>query len=197
MTGPATITAIRAQIGPLRAHAERFHGRVGTYDVRQSGLGYLFATQDARTSETYWRLMEVMGGLDARLYCCSGEMIEDVANGRIFVAYNVLGSYAAARPDLADQIEVILPDDFQTVMMRSALVTRDASNPARAADFMAYLLAGVGDAGDKTAPLLPLLDLRLPPARQPTIALEPALLTYLDSLKSRLFLSEWEDAMIQ
>ncbi|WP_338153270.1 hypothetical protein [Pseudophaeobacter leonis] len=64
-------------IEALRARPETFHGRVGTYDVRDSGLGYLLATQDARASETYWRLMEVMGALDVRLYCCSGSMIDD------------------------------------------------------------------------------------------------------------------------
>ena len=50
-------------ISALRARPETFRGKLGTYDVRQSGLGYLFATQDARASETFWRLMEVMGGL--------------------------------------------------------------------------------------------------------------------------------------
>jgi len=54
----------------LRSDPETFRGRLGTYDIRQSGLGYLFATQDARASETFWRLMEVMGSLDAKLYCC-------------------------------------------------------------------------------------------------------------------------------
>ena len=45
----------------MRDHPKRFQGRVGTYDERQSGLGYLFATQDARATETYWRLTEVDG----------------------------------------------------------------------------------------------------------------------------------------
>ena len=48
-------------ISLLRKHPDRFRGRIGTYDVGSSGLGYLFATQDARTSESYWRLMEIMG----------------------------------------------------------------------------------------------------------------------------------------
>lgn len=39
----------------LRTNADTFIGKVGTYDVRQSGLGYLFATQDARVSEPFWR----------------------------------------------------------------------------------------------------------------------------------------------
>jgi iron(III) transport system substrate-binding protein len=169
---------------------------VGTYDVRQSGLGYLFATQDARTSETYWRLMEVMGNLDARLYCCSSDMIEDVSTGRLAMAYNVLGSYAQARADLSDQIEIVLPSDFQTIMMRTALVSVRGPNPELARDFMQHLLGqhGTPQSGGTA---LPLLDLAKPASEQSTIQLEPALLTYLDRLKAQRFLKEWEDAIIQ
>ncbi len=184
-------------IRALRDRPDSFRARVGTYDVRQSGLGYLFATQDARTSETFWRLMEVMGNLDAQLYCCSGAMIEDVASGKIAVAYNVLGSYAMARDDLVDQIEVILPQDFQTIMMRTVLVSSGTPNPEGAATFVRHLLQRGQALSTLSATSLPFLDFTRPPAEQSTIALEPALLTYLDRLKSQRFLAEWEDAIIQ
>lgn len=183
-------------IRALRGTPERFRGKVGTYDVRQSGLGYLFATQDARTSETYWRLMEVMGNLDARLYCCSSDMIEDVSTGRLAMAYNVLGSYAQARADLSDQIEIVLPSDFQTIMMRTALVSVRGPNPELARDFMQHLLGQHGTP-QSSGTALPLLDLAKPASEQSTIQLEPALLTYLDRLKAQRFLKEWEDAIIQ
>lgn len=186
----------QALIRALRETPEKFRGKVGTYDVRQSALGYLFATQDARTSETFWRLSEVMGNLDARLYCCSSDMIEDVAAGRLLVAYNVLGSYAQARQDLSDQIEIVLPSDFQTVMMRTALVSARGDNPELARDFMEHLL-GPRDVVQTDGPALPLLDLDKPASEQSTIQLEPALLTYLDRLKAQRFLQEWADAIIQ
>lgn len=81
----------------LRDHPDRFRGRIGTYDVRDSGLGYLFATQDARATEAYWRLSEVMGRLNPKLYCCSGAMIDELSSGALVLAYNVLGSYARNR----------------------------------------------------------------------------------------------------
>lgn len=182
----------QALIRTLRANAEQFRGRVGTYDVRRSGLGYLFATQDARASETYWRLMEVMGNLDAQLYCCSGEMIEDVAAGKILLAYNVLGSYAVARQDLAHQLEIVIPSDFQTIMMRTALVSAQTERAGVATDFMQHLLRAPG-AGVS----LPMLDLESDASAQATIPVGPALLTYLDALKRRGFLAEWINAMIQ
>ena len=180
-------------IQALRARPELFRGRIGTYDVRQSGLGYLFATQDARASETYWRLTEVMGALDARLYCCSGAMIDDLVSGKIAVAYNVLGSYASARKDAVAQIEVILPSDFPTTMMRSAFVSRGADLPDVGRAFIRHLTDLQSDPVRAATFPLPALD----QSGQPAITLDPALMTYLDSLKRRTFLQEWESAIIQ
>ncbi|MCP5086390.1 MAG: ABC transporter substrate-binding protein [Rhodobacteraceae bacterium] len=186
-------------ISVLRSNPERFRGKIGTYDIRASGLGYLFATQDARTSETYWRLMEVMGNLDAKLYCCSGQMIDDLASGRLSVAYNVIGSYARARSDLDRIIEIVEPADFTTVMMRTALVTARSVKKESAINFLKYLISARWNDADFSETSLPSL------AGQPgeqglpkgVISLGPGLLTYLDSLKRQKFTSEWNDALVQ
>ena len=183
-------------IEALRARPDTFRGRIGTYDVRRSGLGYLFATQDARASETYWRLMEVMGALDLRLYCCSGEMIDDLSDGTIAVAYNVLGSYASARADNRDVIEIILPSDFPTTMMRTAMVSAKAPQPQIATDFVRHLIA-LQSSADPTGLPLPPISAQSSETDRATIGLDPALMTFLDALKRQKFLTEWEDAVIQ
>ena len=183
-------------IEELRARPEVFRGRIGTYDVRKSGLGYLFATQDARTSETFWRLMEVMGGLDAQLYCCSGDMIDDLTDGSIAVAYNVLGSYAEARAESQSTLEIVLPSDFPTTMMRTAFVSRETDEPATARQFIQFLVTYQSGPTDAARTLPPLPD-RESGTERATIALEPALMTFLDTLKRAKFLSEWESALIQ
>lgn len=179
----------------LRTRPDVFRGRIGTYDVRQSGLGYLFATQDARASETFWRLMEVMGGLDVQLYCCSGEMIDDLTDGTIAVAYNVLGSYAEARVEGRDSLEIILPSDFPTTMMRTAFVSRASVEREAAERFLQFLVTYQSNPTDPARPL-PSLNDRENGTERATIALEPALMTFLDTLKRNKFLSEWENALI-
>jgi iron(III) transport system substrate-binding protein len=181
-------------IEAMRDRPDTFRGRVGTYDVRQSGLGYLFATQDARASETFWRLMEVMGGLQAKLYCCSGAMIDDLTDGTIAVAYNVLGSYAAARIDSQETLEIILPSDFPTTMMRTALVSMQSQHIPVAEQFIKHLVDM--QTGEQNNGLL-LPALQESGNEGATIALEPALMTFLDSLKRKKFLAEWENAVIQ
>lgn len=183
-------------IEALRARPDVFRNRVGTYDVRQSALGYLFATQDARATETFWRLMEVMGALQVRLYCCSGDMIDDLTDGTIAVAYNVLGSYVAARVESQSALEIVLPSDFPTTMMRTALVSKQTSEPELAERFILHLVAQQSFTTGEAQPLPPLH----PPegdSELATIALEPALMTFLDDLKRARFLSEWADALIQ
>ena len=176
----------------LRQHPEVFRGRVGTYDVRSSGLGYLFATQDTRASETYWRLTEVMGALDVQLYCCSSDMIDAVAKGELLIAYNVLGSYALNR-EAQDAFSIVLPTDFTTVMLRTVLIPTTASSPGLARDFIDHLLLQAhGAQPDVVAAELEQIETSLN-----RIPIGPGLMVYLDQLKKRSFLSEWSRAILQ
>ena len=187
-------------IALLRDHPERFRGAVGTYDVRESGLGYLFATQEARATDAYWRLSEVMGRLEPRLYCCSGQMIDAVAGGDLAVAYNVLGSYAADRAaqDSEGRVRILRMRDFPNVILRTALIPSGADHPEIAGDFIDMLVdIGLRDAPDAW-PLPPLRDSGDDPASGiGPIRLGPALMTYLDPLNRRAFLDEWTNAIEQ
>ncbi|MCU9836381.1 ABC transporter substrate-binding protein [Ruegeria sp. WL0004] len=186
-------------IDVLRRDPDKFRDRVGTYDVAVSGLGYLFATQDARTAESFWRLMEVLGSLRVKLYCCSGEMIEAVANGQIDVAYNVLGSYARARRDLADRIVVIEPEEYTNMMMRTAVILKDSTEPELAGAFTDHLIAAAWSV--PPAPEYPFQDppqsVRALGSTLRPIQLGPGLLVFLDTLKRNRFLTEWGDAVKQ
>ena len=183
-------------IEALRAEPEHFQGKLGTYDVRLSGLGYLFATQDARTSETFWRLMEVFGNLDAQLYCCSGAMIDDLVRGDLYVAYNVLGSYAATRPDARDRVAIITPSDFATTMMRTVLVLDSTQQEAAATRLVAYLTSGAWADEDQPGYPLPAIEAADLSVLN-VVTLEPGLLVYLDRLKRQLFLEAWSSALLR
>lgn len=185
-------------IALLRENRDLFQGRVGTYDVRNSGLGYLFATQEARASDAYWRLTEVMGRLDPKLYCCSSLMIDDVASGKLSLAYNVLGSYAAQRIAQDDRLAILNMEDYSNVMLRTAIIPKSARNVAEAGELLdALLREGMRDAPG--ALLLP--PLRNADAPEPTtfgpIRLGPGLMVNLDKLNRRAFLDAWESGMEQ
>ena len=187
----------RDLIALLRDNPERFRGKVGSYDPAVSGAGYLFAAQDARLSDTFWRLAEVMGRLDARLYCCSSDMIDDLRTGRLLVGYNVLGSYALANGTTGYQ--VIEMEDFTLTLLRTALIPRNAGNAGGAADFIGFLLSPQGQALIAEGAGLPAVEAaafdRKPHLRP--IRLDPGLLANLDRVTRQRFLEEWRAAMVQ
>lgn len=182
-------------INTLRQNPEMFEGRVGTYDIRTSGSGYLFATQDARVSDTYWRLTEVMGALDPQLYCCTSQMIDDVVSGDLAIAYNALASYAE-NSENSDAFTIILPSDFSVVMLRTMLIPTTSNSPVLAAEFLDYVLNQTFPKGISSL----LQSEMLEEANDNTlhrIALGPGLLVYLDQFKNKNFITEWENAIFQ
>jgi iron(III) transport system substrate-binding protein len=193
----------RDLIALLRDHPDRFRGRVGSYDPAVSGAGYLFAAQDARLSDTFWRLAEVMGRLDAKLYCCSGDMIAAIRRGDLLMAYNVLGSYAAPKSEAGGAagqgFQVIELEDFTLTLLRTALVPKSAPSPDLAAGFVAYLLSAEGQTLIAGAAGLPAIEAEAFVAKPhlSPIRLDPGLLAQLDQLTRQRFLEEWRAAMDQ
>lgn len=183
----------RDLIALLRDNPERFRGRIGTYDPRRSGAGYLFATQDTRQSDSYWRLAEVAGGLSPRLYTSSIEMIDDLQAGRLILAYNVLGSYAGPRLAGDPDAMLIELEDYTLTLLRTALLPKNAARPDLGGAFLDYLLGGEGRALMRDKAGLPPIDeaaLAGAPHLRP-MRLDPGLLVFLDRLKRRDFLEEW------
>ncbi|MXQ09228.1 extracellular solute-binding protein [Alphaproteobacteria bacterium GH1-50] len=193
---PATRNAL---IEVLRDQPERFRGKIGTYDVRESGFGYLLATQDARASENSWRLLEIMGRLDTRLYCCSGDMLRDIRSGDLLLAYNVLGSYAAAQQAEAGGFRIVEMEDFSNIMLRTVMILNGAENREESAAMVDFLARLGGRPDLVRASGLPAIDdaaLRDNVALRP-IRLGPGLLVFLDRLKRRTFLRNWEASITQ
>lgn len=186
----------------LRPENSRYAGRVATYDIQASGLGYLFAFMDSQEATTFGGLLESFGRTGAIATCCSAEIISGVARGRYLVAYNVLGSYALARAEEDDRIGVVAPDDYTLVLSRGALIPKTAENRELAATFLDFLLSERGEiARDESLLNVPFgsnseRGLELPggveSALRP-IALTPALLPALDKHKRALFIARWRE----
>ena len=66
----------------LRPADSRYAGRVATYDIEESGLGYLFAFADSQQATTFGSLIEAFARSGAIATCCSAEIIDGVAEGR-------------------------------------------------------------------------------------------------------------------
>lgn len=193
--------------GMLRDDPEFFRGRVGTYDVHVSGVGYLFATQDAQRGYQFSRLAESLGRARARTFCCTQDVLERVASGELVYGYNMIGSYALGMAREDERIGLYLLDDYTLVMTRTAFVPETAPNKRAAVSFVNFLLSEAGQTAIAASPsLIPLLA-DVPAARAYDRLLETdgrsllpirlgtGLLTYLDRLKKTSFLADWSAAM--
>lgn len=188
----------------LRLPDRSFAGRVATYDIERSGLGYLFAFADAQQATTFGRLIEAFGASRAATTCCSAEIIDAVADGRYLIGYNLLGSYALARAAKDDRIGIVAPSDYTLLLSRAALVPKTAKNPdaaKRLIDFAlseagknllveSALIVQFGDNARDDAAAINALSSTLRP-----LAFSPTLLVGLDRQKRDLFIDLWRSSL--
>lgn len=192
-----------ALVNALRTDPQRYANQVGSYDIRLSGAGYFFATQDDVVSSITGRMRESLARANTRIYCCTSEMLDDLASGELVLAYNMLGSYALARAREDARIGVILPEDYTLVMSRVAIVPKQSDAAEAAGTLVRYLLSREGQqvmaAQSDLVALHPGVvgpssisaisddnQLRFHP-----IKVGQPLLTYQDPMKRERFIREW------
>lgn len=189
----------------LERDPERFRGRIATYDIARSGVGYLLATQDQQISSQFWRLAAAFGRVGAWLSDSSPAILDRVASGDLALGYNVLGSYAFARQAAGAPIGIIVPDDYVLVLTRTMLIPRNAANIDLARTFVDFALS---PAGQSVAAGRAALGAVMPGAQgywtqerisamgrgtiQP-IALGPVLMVALDPQRRSRFLATWRE----
>ncbi|WP_376873894.1 ABC transporter substrate-binding protein [Albirhodobacter sp. R86504] len=212
---PATRFALLDLMRPI---GTPYEGRVATYDIEASGLGYLFAFKDSQEASTFGALLESFDRSGAIATCCSAEIIDGVGEGRYLLAYNVLGSYALAAQD--PRVGIILPQDYTLVLSRAFIMPRhtnslagdapDAEDPARAqtqrwaTQLLDFLLSAQGrDALTSVHLMSPVLsdqgaaEFSVSPSTLRPIELLPTLLVARDSLTRGQFIARWRDTFTQ
>ncbi|WP_428648771.1 ABC transporter substrate-binding protein [Roseibium sp.] len=183
----------------LRPSNTPYAGKVATYDIEQSGLGYLFAFADSREASTFGALQESFGRSEAVSTCCSADIIRGVAEGKYLIAYNVLGSYAQGYQLDDERIGIVLPLDYTLVLSRALMIPKQSPNKDLAEAFLDFLLSPQGTLELRTTLLIsPLLEAEdgnegeaLSPTALRPIGLSPALMVALDALTRETFLRRW------
>lgn len=191
----------------LKSEEARLYGKIATYDIERSGLGFLFLARDQEHNRAIWDLVKTMGEAGVKLYSNSSAILERVADGRFSLGYNILGSYAQnwvlKNPDLG----IIMLKDYTVVMSRIALVPQAAKNANLGKSFLQFLMSEKGQtimAKDLKLPALnpnvigentaAAMRERLGSQLRP-ITIGPGLIAYLDQVKRAKFFSRWNAAL--
>lgn len=193
---PQTHAALEAM---LRRDRRALTGRVATFDPARSNTGYLYLTQDYAISGDTRSLVEALAATRPILSITTEPMLRGVAEGRLSIAYNVIGSYALERARRDPRIGVVFPQDYTIMMSRIAFIAREARHPAAAKLFLDFLLSRQGQALLAQHSLWPVRGdvrgRRLPAAQVRPIRVGPQLLVNLDRLKRQRFLRDWDAAL--
>jgi two-component system sensor histidine kinase TctE len=177
----------------LEGNRATFRGKVITYDIGRSGIGYIHAALEAGVSPVAWRLMRSLGEVEAQIAETGIEMLEALARGDASIAFSL-----AASPEVrarADElgIPLVATEDYQIVTTRTALIPRAARAPAAARLFLEFALSPEGQAVFGPAALI---GRDAPPSRRAgapvtTVPLGVAMLSYSDQRKRGRFLDTW------
>jgi iron(III) transport system substrate-binding protein len=123
---------------------DKFKGKVTTYDIEKSGVGFMFAVQDTKYFPEMKDLEKAFGATSYRVYSSTGNMLEKVSSGEHLLGYNVLGSYALVRAKKDPNLGVVLPKDYTLVLSRVLFIGKGAKNPNAAKVWTDYVLSTRG-----------------------------------------------------
>ena len=187
----------------LERDAAKLRGRIGTYDISASSVGYLLAEQDELVSSNFWGLANAMGQAGVRLSATSAEILDAIENDQIDIGYNILGSYALSRQAAGAPIGVVFPQDYVLVLARSVLIARKAPSPELGRALVDWLLSPAGQqVASSHAALGSIMEdtpgrwtseavlARSQGIVQPVV-LSPALLVGLDQRRHSRFVQNW------
>jgi iron(III) transport system substrate-binding protein len=188
----------------INAKADKFKGKVTTYDIEKSGVGFMFVVQDAKYFAGMKELEKGFGASSYRVYASTGNMLEKVSSGEHLLGYNVIGSYAFVRAKKDPALGVVLPKDYTLVLSRVMFIGKQAKNPNAAKLWVDYILSARGqkligsdvelfairndvDAEYTAAGLAKQLGANVKP-----IPVSAELVGYLDPKKRLEFLADWK-----
>ena len=205
---PALLPRTRAALAQmLTTHSAELKGRVATYNIAESGIGYLLATHDTLHAGNISTLLRSLGQVEVRLHCCTSNILAGIERGEILIGYNLLGSYAATRQRRGAPIRIVRPEDFTLVISRVAVIPRTAKQPRLAGEFIDYVLSPEGRERLATEGLHETsitsyvnsaasvaVEGETSTAIQP-VAIGPSLLVFLDRLKQRKFIQTWYESL--
>jgi iron(III) transport system substrate-binding protein len=186
---------------------DKFKGKVTTYDIEKSGVGFMLITQDSKYNPAFWDFVKALGAVGPRFQSSSGTMMERISSGENLLGFNIFASYAVLRAKKDPSIGIVLPKDYTLVMSRVMFASKTAKNPNAAKLWVDYILSKRGQTivasqaelgsirpdveGEMTeAGLAKTLGDRAKP-----IPVSDELLGYLDQTKRLEFIKRWQQVI--
>ena len=115
----------------INSKADKYKGKVTTYDIEKSGVGFMFVVQDTKYFPGMKDLQKGFGASSYKVYSSTGNMLEKVSSGEHLLGYNVLGSYALVRAKKDPNLGVALPKDLHAGALARDVHRQGGEEPQR------------------------------------------------------------------
>ena len=185
---------------------EKLKGKVTTYDIEKSGVGFMLITQDSKYNPKFWEMVKALGVVGPRVQSSAGTMMERISSGENLLGFNIFNSYAALRAKKDPSIGIVLPKDYALIMSRVMFASKTAKNPNAAKLWVDYILSKRGQniianqaelgsiRGDVEGEMTVAGYAKVIANAKP-IPVSTELLGYLDQTKRLDFIKQWQAAM--
>lgn len=191
----------------IRRYSDELQAKIGLFDIRKVGMGYLLWSFERAQATNYGQFLELFNSHDARTFNSSAAMLEAVNRGDIAMAYNIVGSYAKTFAQSSSNVVIVSASDYTPVIIRSVFINRTTDKAHQAQRFINYLLSYQGQKvmAEQT---------NMPPIRTDIesenaahvmrhryaeqlkpLPLDVSLLVISDQSKKKIVISEWENAL--
>ncbi len=186
---------------------DKLKGKVTTYDIEKSGVGFMLITQDSKYNPQFWDMVKALGVVGPRVQSSAGTMMERISSGENLLGFNIFNSYAALRAKKDPSIGIVLPKDYALVMSRVMFASKTAKNPNAAKLWVDYILSKRGQTiianqselgsirGDVEGEMTVAGYTKLLGSAAKPIPVSAELLAYLDQAKRLDFIKQWQAAM--
>ncbi|CAK3336826.1 Iron(III) transport system substrate-binding protein [Vibrio crassostreae] len=191
----------------IRLHSEELMGKVGLFDIRDVGIGYLLWSFERAQTSNYGQFLELFNLHQARTFDSSASMLQALTDGDIAIAYNIMGSYANSWESKHKDVVIVAANDYTPVVIRTAFINKTTPRLEQAQAFIDYLFSYSGQKLMAKETNMPPVRTDIKSAKSAAVLreqfanqlkplpLDVSLLIFSDQSKKSLVVTEWESAL--
>lgn len=191
----------------IRLHSDELMGKIGLFDIRDVGIGYLLWSFERAQTSNYGQFLELFNLHHARTFDSSASMLQALTNGDIAIAYNIMGSYANSWESKHKDVVIVAANDYTPVVIRTAFINKTTPRLEQAQAFIDYLFSYSGQKLMAKETNMPPVRTDIKSAKSAAVLreqfanqlkplpLDVSLLIFSDQSKKSLVTTEWESAL--
>ena len=191
----------------IRLHSEELMGKIGLFDIRDVGIGYLLWSFERAQTSNYGQFLELFNLHQARTFDSSASMLQALTDGDIAIAYNIMGSYANSWESKHKDVVIVAANDYTPVVIRTAFINKTTPRVEQAQAFIDYLFSYSGQKLMAKETNMPPVRTDIKSAKSAAVLreqfanqlkplpLDVSLLIFSDQSKKSLVITEWESAL--